>query len=358
MTSSAPNVHLRRRLRRHLRRILSVLVLLSVGPGSGLTARLGAQELQIAELGDCALESGGMIRGCVMGYRTVGALNEDRSNAVLFPSWGNGTSGQLLGSYVGAGNWVDPEEYFVIMVDLFGNGVSSSPSNSSQPPGELFPLVTIRDMVRAQHRLVTEVLGLDGLHAVVGISLGAFAVFEWTTTFPGFVANAVPVVGTPRVSSYDVLRSALARRILEGCAPERCDEARETYYYQYLLLLRSPDHWARTLSRDDLAELLASIPERARNLPATSDLLSQGQALDHMDITEPFGGSMERAAEVVQARMLIVVASLDALVTPDASREFARLTGARLVELDNDCGHQAFVCAEDSLRETVRGFLR
>jgi len=56
--------------------------------------------------------------------------------------------------------------------------------------------------------------------------------------------------------------------------------------------------------------------------------------------------------------MLIVVASFDALVSPDGSREFARLTGARLVELENDCGHQAFVCAEDSLKETTRGFLR
>jgi homoserine O-acetyltransferase/O-succinyltransferase len=350
MTPSAPNAH--------FRGVLSLLVLVSVGPGSGLPDKLAAQELQLAELGDCALENGGMIRGCVMGYRTLGVLNEDRSNAILFPSWGNGTSEQLLGSYVGAGNWVDPGEHFVILVDLFGNGVSSSPSNSSEQPGEHFPLVTIRDMVRAQHRLVTEVFGLDRLHAVVGISLGAFAAFEWTTTFPGFVANAVPVVGTPRVSSYDLLRSSLARRILEDCAPERCDQARETYYYQYLILLRSPDHWARTLSRDDMAALVASIPDRVRNLPEPADLLSQGRALDHMDITEPFGGSMERAAGVVQARMLIVVASFDALVTPDASREFARLTGARLVELDNDCGHQAFVCAGDSLQETVRGFLK
>jgi homoserine O-acetyltransferase/O-succinyltransferase len=77
-----------------------------------------------------------------------------------------------------------------------------------------------------------------------------------------------------------------------------------------------------------------------------------------MDITEPFGGSLEEAAEVVKARMLIVVASRDALVTPESSRDFARLTGARLLELDSDCGHQAFVCEEASLGQAIRDFLR
>ena len=67
---------------------------------------------------------------------------------------------------------------------------------------------------------------------------------------------------------------------------------------------------------------------------------------------------MERAAEVVQTRMLIVVGNFDALVTPDASREFARLTGAQLLELDNDCGHQVFVCEGDSLTQIIRDFLR
>ncbi len=335
-----------------------LLLLAACGLSAGIPGDLGAQALQWAELGDCPLESGEVLRGCVLGYRTLGALNEDRSNAILFPSWGNGTSEQLLGSFVGAGNWVDPGEHFVILVDLFGNGVSTSPSNSKEHPGRDFPLVTIRDNVRAQHRLVSQVLGLDGLHAVVGISLGAFPVFEWATTFPGFVARGVPVVGTPRVSSYDVLRNAFARRILEGCGPERCTEARETYYHHYVLLLRSPDHWARTLSAEGLAELMAAVPERARALPDVLDILSQTDALDHMDITEPFGGSMEGAAAAVRTRMLIVVADFDALVTPDASREFARLTGARLVELENDCGHQAFVCASDSLGETIRGFLR
>jgi homoserine O-acetyltransferase/O-succinyltransferase len=342
----------------HLRRAVVALLVIVAGLGAGKPHGISAQDLQLADLGNCPLESGAVIRGCVIGYRTAGELNEDASNAVLFPSWGNGTSEQLHGSYVGPEGWVNPAEHFVIMVDLFGNGVSSSPSNSLEHPGEAFPTFTIRDVVRAQHRLVTEVLGLDGLHAVVGISLGAFAAFEWTTTFPGFVANAVPVVGTPRVSPYDLLRNDLARRILEGCAPDRCDVVLEAYFSHFLVVIRSPGHWNRILSRDDMMELISTIPQRARNFPQAEDILAQGRALEHMDVTEPFGGLMEAAAEVVESRMLIVVASRDALVTPEASREFARLTGARLLELDSDCGHQAFVCEEESLGQAIRDFLR
>lgn len=341
-----------------LRQASLAVLIINAAWGAGCPQGVAAQDLQLADLGNCPLESGAVIRGCVIGYRIAGELNEDASNAVLFPTWGNGTSEQLLGSYVGPGGWVDPEEHYVIMVDLFGNGVSSSPSNSLEHPGGAFPPFTIRDVVRAQHRLLTEVLGLGGLHAVIGISLGAFAAFEWTTNFPGFVANAVPVVGTPRVSSYDLLRNDLARRILEGCAHGRCDEALEAYYSHFVVLVRSPGHWNRALSRDEMRELISTFPQRARNFPHPEDILAQGRSLDSMDITEPFGGSLEQAAEVVKARMLIVVASRDALVTPESSREFARLTGARLLQLDSDCGHQAFVCEEDLLGQAIRDFLR
>ena len=155
------------------------------------------QEVRFADLGTCALESGEVIRECRVGYRTMGELNENGSNAILFPAWGGGTSERLPETYVGPGGWVNPEEYFVIMVDHFGNGVSSSPSNSRVQPGEAFPKFTIRDVVRAQHRLVTEILGLESLHAVVGISLGAFFAFEWATTCPGFAEHVIPVGGTP-----------------------------------------------------------------------------------------------------------------------------------------------------------------
>jgi len=321
------------------------------------TGGASAQELQLADLGECELESGEVIRGCVVGYRTVGELNADSSNAVLFPAWGGGTS-EDLHWYIGPDGFVDPDVHFVIAVDLFGNGVASSPSNSSAQPGHTFPQFTVRDMVRSQHRLATEVLQLDGLHAVLGISLGALVAFEWVTTYPGFVAKAVPVVGTPLASPHDLMAYDLGQRILSGCEPDRCDQARETMLAFRRLMLRTPENRNRTLTRDEVPALLTTIPEGARSSGAATDQLYQWRALSAMDVTAPFGGSMERAAAAVEADMLIVVATRDLITTPESSREFARLTGAQLYESDSDCGHQAFFCEEEEIAPLVRAFLQ
>ncbi len=317
-----------------------------------------AQELRHAQLGRCPLESGQVIEGCVVAYRTLGTLDADRSNAVLFPTWAGGTSQQLMGPFAGPDGWVSPDEHFVILVDAFGNGVSSSPSTSVLQPGDSFPAFTIRDIVRAQHRLVTETLGLDRLHAVVGISMGGLMAFEWVTSYPGFADRGVSVVGTPRVSASDLLWSHVGQRILEGCEPDRCEEARETYAALFRLTVRSPGHWNRVLRPDEVSGVLGGMARSAAALPPARDLLAQLRALETMDVSAPFGGSLETAADRVRARLLVAVAEGDQVVGAGPSREFARLTGARLVELDPDCGHQAFVCQLERLREEVRAFLR
>jgi len=310
----------------------------------------------LADLGECALESGEVIKDCVLGYRTVGELNADSSNAVLFPAWGGGTS-QDLRSYIGPDGFVDPDVHFVIAVDLFGNGVASSPSTSQSQPGDAFPRFTVRDIVRSQYRLVTEELQLDGLHAVLGISLGALVAFEWVTTYPEFVAKAVPILGMPVASPHDLMAYDLGQRILSGCEPDRCDQARETMLAFRRLVLRTPENRNRTLTREETLAFLAAIPEGARGSGAARDQLSQWRALSEMDVTEPFGRSLERAAEAVQADMLIVIASRDLITTPESSREFARLTGAQLYETDSDCGHQAFVCEHQEIAALTRAFL-
>ena len=130
-----------------------------------------AQDLKFARLGDFKLESGEVIRDCRVGYRTFGALNKERSNAILFPTWASGTTEQLVSSF-GAGRLVDTSKYYVIAVDALGNGVSSSPSNSAAQSRMKFPRFTVRDMVNTQHELLTKVLHIDHLKAVMGISMG------------------------------------------------------------------------------------------------------------------------------------------------------------------------------------------
>src|SRR5215203_1789058 len=114
-----------------------------------------AQEQKFANLGDFKLESGELLRDCRVGYRTFGTLNADRSNAILFPTWASGTTEQLMSNF-GAGRLVDTSKYYVVAVDALGNGVSSSPSNSTAQPRMKFPRFNVRDMVNTQHRLLTK----------------------------------------------------------------------------------------------------------------------------------------------------------------------------------------------------------
>jgi homoserine O-acetyltransferase len=133
---------------------LRLLAVLALAP---LAASTQQGQQQFADLGTCKLVSGRQIDNCRLGYRTWGALNADRSNAVLFPTWFSGTSANLNDA-VSANSLVDPAKYFVILVDALGDGVSTSPSNSTTQHGPDFPSIKIQDMVNAEYRLATETL--------------------------------------------------------------------------------------------------------------------------------------------------------------------------------------------------------
>ena len=170
-------------------------------------AQTGDGKLQIAELGQCKLENGQAIEDCRVGYRIFGHLDAAGDNAVLMPTWLYGTSGDLI-SLFGDGSapqhLVDTGRFFGIAIDAFGNGVSSSPSNSVHEHGTAFPAFTLRDGIHAQYRVMTEVLHLKHLHAVLGLSMGGEQTFDWAVMYPGFFDLAVPILGTPRMTSYDL----------------------------------------------------------------------------------------------------------------------------------------------------------
>ncbi len=332
-------------------RLVSVAVLFLAVP-----ARLTSQELQIADLGECQLESGEVIHDCRIGYRSVGTIDAEGANVVLFPTWFGGTSEQILG-LLGPDGMIDTSEFFVVIVDAFGNGVSSSPSNTAGQRDSAFPRVTIRDMVRQQHRLLTEKLGLSHLRAVVGISMGGMQAFEWAVSYPDFAEKIVPIVGSPRLAVYDIVLWETDIRILEWFLDCRCQPpaaVRQGLFF----LMGGPAFHARVSPRDSLPRAQASIEAASLTVERAYDLRSQLRAMIAHNVAAPFDGSLERVASRVRAEVFVVVGLMDHVVTPGPALEFARLLQATTLELDNDCGHQAPWCEADVFNPAVQDFLR
>ena len=319
-----------------------------------------AQEQQFANIGDLKLENGGVIRDCRIGYRTFGQLNTDKSNVIVFPTWAGGTTEQLQSS-IGPGKLVDSTRYFVIAIDALSNGVSSSPSNSRLQPRMKFPRFTLRDTVESQHVLLTTVLKINHVKAVVGISMGGMQAFQWLVSYPEFMDKAIPIVGSPRLAPYDLL---LWQAQIEALMRDRdwkggnysANPARALDFAFGELLLTSPPDYNKRKTRD---EVLADL-EKARHDNKGSDAndkIRQTQAMMELDVSRDFGGSLQRAAKAVKAKVFVVVSKFDHVVTPGPATEFGSLIGAKILELESECGHLATVCESGRLNKAVADFL-
>lgn len=321
-----------------------------------------AQQQQFAELGDFKLTSGETIRDCRIGYRTFGKLNADRSNTVIFPTWASGTTEQLQ-SNIGPGRLVDSDKFFVIAFDAIGNGVSSSPSNSKSQPRMNFPRFTLQDSVNTQHEIVTKIFKLDHVKAVVGISMGGMQTFQWIVSYPTFMDLAVPVVGSPRLGPYDLL---LWQAQIDAIMNDRewnngnytVNPARAPEFEFGALLLTSPAEYNRTMTREKIIAELKKAREAKGGGFDANDKIRQDQAMMALDVSEPFGGSLEKAAAQVKAKVFVVASRFDHVVTPGPALEFAKLINAKVLLLDGDCGHLAPSCESPKVNPVVDEFLK
>jgi len=255
---------------------------------------------------------------------------------------------------------VDPTKYFVIAVDALGDGVSSSPSNSTTQHGTAFPAFTIQDMVNVEHRLVTEKLGLNHLHAVMGISMGGIQTFEWIVDYPDFMDVAIPIVGSTRPDSRDLLlykADADAVRADPGFQQGRYTQPITAPVAQLIwqLNLTSPANYLHTHTTDQFNADYAAAHTKGIQPFDANDWLAQLDAIDHHDIAH--GGSMEEAAKRVKAHVLVVNAAQDHMVSPEPALNFAKLIGAKTLVLESDCGHLAPGCEAATLDPAVRAFL-
>jgi homoserine O-acetyltransferase/O-succinyltransferase len=315
-------------------------------------------ELRFAELGPFRLDSGKTIVNCRIGYRTLGVLNRDRSNAVLVPTWLAGTSQELVDlGFIGPGKMVDSSRHFVVAIDALGNGVSSSPSNSKEQQGALFPRFTIKDMVRAQHLVLTEYLNIHQLRGAVGISMGGMQVFQWMVAYPRFLDKAIPISGSPRLAPSDLLVWQAQIDAIERA--RTCNDessAMKGVAPIQIFASRTPAYFAGRVSPDEFASFLAS-GEKGLMKYDPVNWQRQLEAMMALNVMKPFGNTVSKTAIQVKARTLVVVSRQDQMVYPGPALEFAKATKAEVYELTGDCGHFAFFCESEKLSKAVAEFL-
>ena len=160
---------------------------------------------EIFELGDVVLQSGLTLRQAKLAYKTYGRLSSSRDNVIVMPTFygGQHTDTEPM---MRAGRALDPARYFIVVPNMFGNGLSSSPSNTPAPfDRAAFPNVTLYDNVVCQHRLITEHLEIERILLVVGYSMGAQQAYQWGALYSDMVRAIAPLCGSARTSPHNHL---------------------------------------------------------------------------------------------------------------------------------------------------------
>ena len=176
------------------------------------------------------LESGRVLGPITLAYETYGTLNPARSNAILVAHAWTGDA-HAAGRHseedrkpgwwddmIGPGKVLDTERYFVICSNTIGSckgstGPTSTNPRTGKPYNLSFPLVMVRDMVRAQ-KLLLDHLGLDSLLTVLGGSMGAMQALEWGILYPEVVRSIIPIAGTGRTSPLSIALNSVARQAI------------------------------------------------------------------------------------------------------------------------------------------------
>jgi homoserine O-acetyltransferase/O-succinyltransferase len=292
-------------------------------------------EDHVFELGDLELELGGTLTDVRLAYRTHGSLAAARDNAILFPHMYSGTPASLDG-WIGPGRPLDPERWFVICPGQFGNGSSSSPSNTS---GE-FPELTIGDDVAAQHRLVADHLGVERLELVVGFSMGAQQAYEWAVRFPGAVRRLAVFAGLARTTPANDLLVAVSAEALQTGGTRQ-----HAHYWAATGLspeLFREEGW-RGAGFESLDDLVTRLFEDDYGRFAVADLLCQLGKWRRADISRHTGGNLGAALGRISARTVVAAFSHDAwFPVSDCEVEQRLIAGSELRVVQSLWGHYAW----------------
>jgi homoserine O-acetyltransferase len=317
-------------------------------------------------------ESGVVLPEAHIVYGTYGTLNADRSNAILLPShyMANFHGYEWL---IGPDKSLDPSKLFLITSELFGNGSSSSPSNTPEPfHGPRFPVTTIRDNVEAVHRLLAEDLKITHLKAVIGFSMGAQQAFQWAVSYPDFADHFVATSGTAKTYGHGIVR-------LEGqIAALTADPAFENGEYKtppkqglaafgmvWAAWLYSQEWWRRELWKPQFPTFEAAMNSfRNRFRADANDYILQARTWEKHDVgtTPGFNGDVEKALKSIKKPFLYMPSETD-LYFPitDARYETQFMSTVKFLPIPSLWGHPAGAAANPAdakfLNENIAAFI-
>jgi len=349
-----------------------------------------------------ALDAGRTLAPWTCAYMTYGTLNAARSNAILichalsldqFVIGDNPVTGKpgWWPLMVGPGKPIDTDRFFVICANVLGGCMGSSgPAEldpaTGEPRGLSFPLVTVRDMVKAQAMLL-DALGIEKLLCVTGGSMGGMQALQWAALYPERVVSAIPIATAARHSAQNIAFHEVGRQAImadpdwrggryhaAGTQPSKgLAVARMAAHITYLSEAALQRKFGRTLQ--DRAEISFAF---APDFQVESYLHHQGasfvdrfdansylyitRAMDYFDLAADYGGVLAEAFLRSPTRFCIVSFTSDWLFPTSENKRIAHALNAAaasvsFVEIETDRGHDAFLLDEPEMLATVRGFL-
>jgi homoserine O-acetyltransferase/O-succinyltransferase len=349
-----------------------------------------------------ALDCGRSLSPFTVAYMTYGTLNAAKSNAVLichaltgdqFVASDHPITGKAgwWTSMVGPGRPIDTDRFFVICANVIGGcmgstGPSDIDPSDGKPYGLNFPVITIRDMVRAQKRLVDH-LGIAKLLAVVGGSMGGMQTLQWAASYPGCVRAVVPIACAARHSAQNIAFHEVGRQAVMADPDWHGGEyylfdtkpskglavARMAAHITYVSEMALQRKFGRALqNREALSfqftpdfQIESYLHYQGASFVDRFDANSYlyiTRAMDYFDLAEEHGGHLSEVFHLNSARFCIISFSSDWLFPPAENKRIAHALNAvaarvSFVEIKSDKGHDAFLLDEPEMFATVRGFL-
>lgn len=322
-------------------------------------------------------ESGVTLPQARVVYGTYGHLNAARDNVILLPS-------HYMADYhgyewlIGSGHALDTSQLYLVATELFGNGHSSSPSNTPEPyHGPRFPVTTIRDNVEAVHKLLTEELRITHLRAIVGFSMGAQQAFQWAVSYPHFADRIVATAGTAKTYPHGFVRlegqiAALTAdaAFQNGDYTSQPKKGMEAFGVVWTAWLFSQEWWRKALWREGAkpgTTFESTLNEfRTNFIPGAdaNDLILQCRTWEKHDVgaTPGFGGDVAKALGSIKVPFLYMPSETD-LYFPvgDARYEAAFMHTVTLLPIPSLWGHTAGAGSnpadEKFLNENIAKFL-